>query len=129
MLVAAGGWDDELEAFPGTISRTAAVVAPGLMAWPEPSRARHHPRAATVGQREAQLVNEQLTNALTSRIVIEQAKGVVFERARIDMAGGVSRLRNYARDNNLLLTDVAHATIDGTLDPEVWAPPSPSTRS
>jgi GAF domain-containing protein len=50
-------------------------------------------RAATDSQR----VNEQLTNALTSRIVIEQAKGVVFERASIDMPETFTRLRTYAR--------------------------------
>ena len=37
-----------------------------------------HHRAAS----EAQLVNEQLTLALNSRIVIEQAKGVLAERSR-----------------------------------------------
>ncbi len=73
-------------------------------------------RAAT----ESQRVNEQLTHALTSRIVIEQAKGVVFERAGIDMAEAFSRLRKYARDHNRHLTDVAQAAIDGTLDPRAW---------
>lgn len=69
---------------------------------------------------EAQLVNEQLANALNSRILIEQAKGVVFERAGVDMAEAFVRLRKYARDHNLLLTEVAQAAIDGTLDPLVW---------
>lgn len=77
---------------------------------------------------EAQQVNEQLTHALTSRIVIEQAKGVVFERAGIDMAEAFSRLRAYARSHNLRLTDVARAAIDGTLDPRVWDLEPPSTR-
>ncbi len=72
-------------------------------------------RAAT----ETQLVNEQLSEALTSRVLIEQAKGVIFERAGIDMAEAFSRLRNYA--HNLLLTAVAQAAIDGTLDPQAWA--------
>src|SRR5205814_326359 len=38
-----------------------------------------HHRGAT----ETQRVNEQLSEALSSRIVIEQAKGVVSERARV----------------------------------------------
>lgn len=77
--------------------------------------------------REAQRVNEQLTTALTSRIVIEQAKGVLFERAGIDMAEAFSLLRTYARNNNLHLTDVAQAAIDGTIDPQAWDPAPPTT--
>ena len=70
---------------------------------------------------EAQHLNEQLNHALTSRIMIEQAKGVLFERADIDMNKAFNRLRNYARTNNLRLTDVAQAAVDGTLDPQAWA--------
>ncbi len=71
----------------------------------------------------AQLVNEQLSAALTSRVVIEQAKGVLAERAGVDLAEAFSRLRAYARKNNLRLTDVAQATVAGTLDldPLAWA--------
>ena len=71
----------------------------------------------------AQRVNEQLSAALTSRVVIEQAKGVVAERTGVDLAGAFSRLRAYARDSNLRLTDVAEATVAGTLDldPLAWA--------
>jgi GAF domain-containing protein len=75
---------------------------------------------------ESQRVNEQLQHALTSRIAIEQAKGVVFERAGIDMAEAFSRLRLYARRHSLRLTDVAEAAIDGSLDPEAWATPAPN---
>ena len=38
---------------------------------------------------EANVVNEQLTEALASRVLIEQAKGVIFERARCGHAGGL----------------------------------------
>ena len=75
-------------------------------------------RAAT----EAQRLNEQLSHALTSRVVIEQAKGVIAERAGVDMAEAFSRLRRYARNNNLRLTHVAQTAVDGTLDPSAWAP-------
>ena len=74
-------------------------------------------RAAT----EAQRLNEQLSAALTSRVVIEQAKGVISERAGVDLAEAFSRLRAYARNHNLLLTDVAQAAVAGTLDPSAWA--------
>ncbi len=70
---------------------------------------------------EAQRLNEQLSAALTSRVVIEQAKGVITERAGVDLAQAFTRLRGYARNHNLRLTDVARAAIDGTLDPAAWA--------
>jgi GAF domain-containing protein len=73
---------------------------------------------------EARRLNEQLSGALTSRIVIEQAKGVLAERAGVDLAEAFSRLRSYARSNNLRLTDVAMAVVDGILDPRAWRPPA-----
>jgi len=73
---------------------------------------------------EAHRLNEQLSAALTSRIVIEQAKGVIAERAGIDLAEAFTRLRTHARNTNLRLTDVAHAAVDGTLDPRAWSPPA-----
>jgi GAF domain-containing protein len=77
---------------------------------------------------EAQRLNEQLSVALTSRVVIEQAKGVLSERASIDMAEAFSRLRAFARNNNRRLTEVAESAIDGTLDPQAWAPPASRAR-
>jgi GAF domain-containing protein len=77
---------------------------------------------------EAQRLNEQLSSALTSRVVIEQAKGVISERAGIDLAEAFSRLRVYARNGNFRLTDVARAAIGGTLDPLAWAPHPSSPR-
>ena len=82
-------------------------------------------RAAT----EAQRLNEQLSAALTSRVVIEQAKGVIAERAGVDLAEAFARLRRYARNHNLRLTDVAEAAINGTLDPHAWAPAARSAPS
>ena len=64
---------------------------------------------------EAQVVNEQLNHALNSRIVIEQAKGMVAERAGVDMEQAFSLLRNHARNHNLRLVDIAREVIDGTL--------------
>ncbi len=71
---------------------------------------------------EAQRLNEQLSSALTSRIVIEQAKGVLSERAEVDLTEAFSRMRAYARRSNLRLTDVAQSAVDGTLDPRAWGP-------
>jgi len=66
---------------------------------------------------DAQRLNEQLSAALCSRVVIEQAKGVLSERAGTGLAEAFSRMRAYARNHNLRLTDVAQAAVDGTLDP------------
>jgi GAF domain-containing protein len=64
---------------------------------------------------QAKELNDQLAGALNSRIVIEQAKGVVAERLSVDMVEAFSRLRRYARDHNLLLVDVAGDVVSGRL--------------
>lgn len=78
-----------------------------------------HHRAST----EAKRLNEQLSAALTSRVIIEQAKGVLSERAGIELTEAFSRMRTYARHHNLRLTDVAESAVAGTLDPRAWQPP------
>jgi hypothetical protein len=54
-------------------------------------------------------------------VVIEQAKGVISERAGVDLAGALSWLRAWACSHNRRLTDVARAAVDGTLDPRARA--------
>lgn len=74
---------------------------------------------------ESQVLNEQLNFALNSRVLIEQAKGVLAERAGLDMEQAFARLRNHARSHNLRLVDVAQSVIDRSLDTDALAPPSP----
>jgi GAF domain-containing protein len=69
---------------------------------------------------EAREVNAQLTTALTSRIVIEQAKGIISERGQLPVDEAFKRLRRHARNNNLRLADVARGTVDGTIDPATF---------
>ena len=64
---------------------------------------------------EAQLVNEQLNHALNSRIVIEQAKGIIAERQHLNMGQAFSALRSYARSHNRPLVEVAEAVIGGSV--------------
>ena len=64
---------------------------------------------------EAQLINDQLNQALNSRVIIEQAKGMVAEREGIGVEEAFARLRRYARNQNLLLSDVAESVVDGTM--------------
>jgi GAF domain-containing protein len=63
-------------------------------------------------------LNDQLSSALNSRIVIEQAKGIVGERSGIEMSEAFTLLRTYARNNGRRLADVAKDVIDGTVRPE-----------
>ena len=56
-------------------------------------------------------VVEQLQTALDSRVVLEQAKGVLAQRGSLDMDQAFAVLRAYARDRNLRLTVVANAVI------------------
>jgi GAF domain-containing protein len=65
--------------------------------------------------RQAQIVNEQLHHALNSRIVIEQAKGIVAGRCSVNMEDAFHVLRGHTRHNNLRLVDVCRDVIDGTL--------------
>jgi GAF domain-containing protein len=60
------------------------------------------------------VLTEQLQTALNSRVLIEQAKGVLAERLRVDMADAFTLLRNGARSNNRRLSELAQAIIDGT---------------
>jgi GAF domain-containing protein len=72
---------------------------------------------------QAQVVNDQLNHALNSRVVIEQAKGVLAERAGVGMEDAFSRLRRHAHNHNLLLVEVAKDVIDGKLStPSLDAP-------
>jgi AmiR/NasT family two-component response regulator len=74
---------------------------------------------------EAQLVNEQLNEALTSRIVIEQAKGVLAERLGLEMGDAFATLRGYARSHNQRLADVSRSVIDGSLTAAALTPRLP----
>ncbi|MEY2426500.1 MAG: hypothetical protein QOI61_2072 [Actinomycetota bacterium] len=64
---------------------------------------------------EAQVLNEQLNHALNSRVVIEQAKGMVAEREGVDMDAAFALLRTYSRNHNLRLADVSRDVITGQL--------------
>ena len=70
-----------------------------------------HQRAAT----EQRLLATQLQYALDSRIIVEQAKGVIAEHAHIDVEMAFTALRTYARNHNERLVDVAHAVAARTL--------------
>lgn len=57
--------------------------------------------------REGHLAAEQLHRALDSRILIEQAKGVVANSLSLSMDRAFELIRSYTRSHNLTLRDVA----------------------
>ena len=65
--------------------------------------------------RENTMVNEQLQRALNSRILIEQAKGVIAQRSNVDMDEAFSRLRTHARAHNEAMHDTARSVISRDL--------------
>ncbi len=60
------------------------------------------------------VLTEQLQAALNSRVLIEQAKGLLAERLQIDVAQAFTILRSTARNHNRKLSDLAQALVDGT---------------
>lgn len=73
--------------------------------------------------RSAHLLAEQLQHALDSRILIEQAKGVVAATLGTTMTNAFAIMRTYARDRNLPLREVADDVVARRLTLGV-APPN-----
>ena len=65
---------------------------------------------------EAERRSEQLQRALDSRIVIEQAKGMLAERRGLRPGEAFTLLRTHARSNNLKLREVCRLLLDGELE-------------
>jgi hypothetical protein len=67
----------------------------------------------------------QLQEALNSRVIIEQAKGVLAERAGLNMDQAFTAMRTYARAHQRRLSDLAHAVVHRTEDLPGLAETSP----
>lgn len=65
---------------------------------------------------ERQILSEQLQSALNSRVLIEQAKGILAERHGLELAPAFTVMRTYARRTRNPLVLVASDVIAGTLD-------------
>lgn len=71
---------------------------------------------------DARHLNDQLNHALNSRVLIEQAKGMLAERSNIDIDEAFRRLRSHARNHNLRLVAVAQDLLDGNVSAATMQP-------
>jgi transcriptional regulator with GAF, ATPase, and Fis domain len=102
---------------PGLLSEADAAVIQGLA------------DIATIGLlqertiKQGEVLTEQLQTALNSRIVIEQAKGVLAQIHHESPDAAFERMRTYAREHHLRLVEVARAVaIDPTLVRDLTTP-------
>lgn len=107
---------------------TLFTTAPGAMPPGDVHVAQALADVATIGIlqergiRRGEVLATQLQTALNSRVMIEQAKGVLSERARIEMPDAFTLLRAHARNSGQRLTDVAREVINGTTTIDVAEP-------
>jgi transcriptional regulator with GAF, ATPase, and Fis domain len=65
---------------------------------------------------DKETINEQLQTALTSRVAIEQAKGILAQLGSLDTDQAFAVLQRYAQNHNAHLSQVAHQLVAGKLD-------------
>jgi GAF domain-containing protein len=66
--------------------------------------------------KEREVLNVQLQSALTSRVVLEQAKGVLAARLDIETGEAFERLRKHSRDDRRRLVEVAEDVVNAGSD-------------
>ncbi len=86
---------------------------PGQLNEDDAATARALADVATIGilheraVRDQEVVTEQLQHALQSRVLIEQAKGVISQARNMPTEEAFEWLRDYARSHNVRLRDIA----------------------
>jgi GAF domain-containing protein len=65
---------------------------------------------------ESDIAHEQLQFALNSRVIIEQAKGVIAHTKQVDMGEAFNTLRSYARSHNLGLRETAERVVNRSIN-------------
>lgn len=104
----------------GTLSGTQMMLARALA------------DVATIGLLHQRALSEwqstaaELQHALTSRVSIEQAKGVLAARYDLGVDAAFELLRSSARRRGMPLTDLARAVVNDRLDLDVHRPPTTS---
>jgi GAF domain-containing protein len=64
---------------------------------------------------DASTVRDQLQRALTTRVIIEQAKGVVAETGKLSMDAAFERIRQHARSHRTPLSELAEQLVAGKI--------------
>jgi GAF domain-containing protein len=96
-------------------------AAPGGLRGHDAALARALAEAAAIGilrgraQRNTERLAEQLQRALDSRVIVEQAKGVLAERWGVPPDTAFTGLRTHARAQRARLADLARQVVDHTL--------------
>ena len=67
----------------------------------------------------SEVLTEQLQTALNSRVIIEQAKGVLAQHSGLSLDEAFAMLRGYARPRQLPLGELARQLVTRELDPTV----------
>jgi RNA polymerase sigma factor (sigma-70 family) len=67
------------------------------------------------GVHQSELLADELQQVLTSRLGVEQAKGMLAERGQISVEAAFALMREHARCRNLRLSDLAHGIIQGSI--------------
>ena len=68
----------------------------------------------------AETLTQQLQGALNSRVLIEQAKGVVAQSNDVSVTVAFEQMRRYARQHHVLLTELAKSVTSRDLDPAAF---------
>jgi transcriptional regulator with GAF, ATPase, and Fis domain len=74
---------------------------------------------------DSSVVRDQLQRALDTRVVIEQAKGVLAYTHDVDMDAAFRLIRQQARSTQSPMSEVAAGVVDGTLRIALTGPPRP----
>jgi len=101
----------------GTLSEDDVIVAQGLADVATIAILQHR---STL---DASALNFQLNNALNSRVIIEQAKGMICQSTSCDMDEAFNRLRAHARNHNEGLTTLATRVVATSMAPndlDIW---------
>jgi hypothetical protein len=95
-----------------------AAYQPSREQEPKPSEMRQFATAVSLDSPETlRKENDQLRMALVTRIVIEQAKGMLAERLAVEVDEAFARLRREARNRRMKL----HALAVAVIAREAWA--------